>query len=110
AYKEFPKDKESFSAADENGLVLLGYLAFFDPPKESSAQAIKALSEAGVAVKILTGDNELVTRNVCRNVGLAVDTVITGAQLAGLSEEQLCTTVMEGVAFARLSPMQKETI
>ncbi len=110
AYKEFPKDKESFSAADETGLVLLGYLAFFDPPKESSAQAIKALSEAGVAVKILTGDNELVTRNVCRNVGLDVDTVITGSQLAGLSEEQLCKTVIEGVAFARLSPMQKETI
>jgi Mg2+-importing ATPase len=110
AYKEFPKEKESFSSADENGLVLLGYLAFFDPPKESSAQAIRALEDAGVQVKILTGDNELVTRNVCRNVGLHVDTVITGAQLAGLSEEQLCKTVMEGVAFARLSPMQKETI
>lgn len=110
AYKEFPKDKELFSSADETGLVLLGYLAFFDPPKESSAEAIRALEAAGVSVKILTGDNELVTRNVCRNVGLKVDTVITGAQLAGLSEEQLCKTVMEGVAFARLSPMQKETI
>jgi P-type Mg2+ transporter len=110
AYREFPKDKESFSTADESGLVLLGYLAFFDPPKESSAQAIRALSDAGVAVKVLTGDNELVTRNVCKNVGLAVDTVITGSQLAGLSEEQLCKTVIENVAFARLSPMQKETI
>ena len=110
AYKEFPKDKEAFSAADEAGLTLLGYLAFFDPPKESSSQAIKGLEEAGVRVKILTGDNELVTRNVCRNVGLAVETVITGSQLASLSEEQFCKAVIEGTAFARLSPMQKESI
>jgi P-type Mg2+ transporter len=110
AYKEFPKDKELFSAADENGLILLGYLAFFDPPKESSAQALKALGEAGVRVKILTGDNELVTRNVCRNVGLPVETVVTGSQLFGLNDEQLCAVVNNNVAFARLSPMQKETI
>jgi P-type Mg2+ transporter len=110
AYKEFPRDKETFSVSDEGSLVLLGYLAFFDPPKESSAQAIKSLGDAGVQVKILTGDNELVTRNVCRNVGLPVDSVITGAQLSGLSDDQLCAMVNNNVAFARLSPMQKEAI
>jgi Mg2+-importing ATPase len=110
AYKEFPKDRESFSVADEGGLVLLGYLAFFDPPKETSARAIKELGEAGVQVKILTGDNELVTRNVCRNVGLPVESVVTGSQLSGLDDKQLCAIVNNNIAFARLSPMQKETI
>ena len=70
AYREFPKDKRVFSAADESGLILLGYIAFFDPPKDTAAQAIKRLNAAGVSVKILTGDNPLVTRKVCCDVGL----------------------------------------
>ena len=73
AYREFAGKQETFTAADESGLIFLGYLAFFDPPKESSARALTALQEAGVAVKILTGDNELVTGSVCKNVGLHAD-------------------------------------
>jgi P-type Mg2+ transporter len=84
AYREFPRDKEVFSAADENDLILLGYLAFFDPPKETATAALEALRKTGVATKILTGDNALVTQKVCRDVGLVVEQLVTGDQLRGL--------------------------
>ena len=110
AYREFPKEKQTFSVADESGLILLGYLAFLDPPKDSTAQALKSLAKAGVAVKILTGDNALVTRKVCREVGLEVETVITGEKLDGLSPEQLADIAEANAVFAKLSPTQKEDI
>src|SRR5205807_6490255 len=81
AYREFPRDKEVFSAADESDLILLGYLAFFDPPKETATAALEALRKNGVATKILTGDNALVTQKVCRDVGLSVERLVTGDQL-----------------------------
>ena len=65
AYRDFDRSRETFTAADESGLVLLGYLAFFDPPKETAATALAGLRERGVRAKILTGDNELVSRKVC---------------------------------------------
>ena len=76
AYREFPQSKEVFSAADETDLILLGYIAFFDPPKESPAAALEAMRQTGVVTKILTGDNALVTQKVCRDVGLPVDSVM----------------------------------
>ena len=72
AYREFDRSKQTFSVADEAELILLGYIAFFDPPKDTAAKAIEALARSGVAVKILTGDNELVTRKVCRDVAMPV--------------------------------------
>ena len=75
AYREFPRDKTVFSVADETNLILLGYIAFFDPPKESAAKALEGLRQMGVSTKILTGDNALVTQKVCRDVGLAVEKV-----------------------------------
>ncbi len=110
AYKEFPKDKTVFSTKDEEDLVLLGYLAFFDPPKDSSAKALAALGRMGVAVKILTGDNELVTQKICGDVGLDAKNVITGGQLTGLDEAALGKAAEEHTVFARLSPAQKEQI
>ena len=110
AYREYPRTKEIFSAADEADLVLLGYIAFFDPPKESAAHALLALQKSGVATKILTGDNDLVSRKVCRDVGLAVDALVTGNQLAELSETDLSAVVEKTTVFARLSPTQKEQI
>jgi Mg2+-importing ATPase len=110
AYREFPDKKEAFVAADETNLIILGYLAFFDPPKESSARAITALSEAGVAVKVLTGDNELVTRCVCKNVGFEPTRIVLGRELSAMSEEQFSQAVKETNVFARLSPLQKESI
>jgi P-type Mg2+ transporter len=109
-YREFPRDKEVFSAADESDLVLLGYLAFFDPPKDSAMGALEALRKSGVTTKILTGDNALVTQKVCRDVGLAVEQVVTGDQLRGLSDPQLTELAQSANVFARLTPAQKEDI
>ena len=110
AYKEFPKDKTSFGVQDEKDLVLLGYLAFYDPPKDSAAKALGALERMGVAIKILTGDNELVTQKICGDVGLDAKSVITGGQLAALDEAGLAAAAERHVIFARLSPAQKEQI
>jgi P-type Mg2+ transporter len=110
AYREFPRDKTVFAAADESDLILLGYIAFFDPPKESTAQALKALKDAGVTVKILTGDNDLVTRKVCKDVGIDVAHLVVGPQLQGLPPEKLAEMAESGTVFARLSPTQKEQI
>jgi len=110
AYREFPKDKQTFSVADETDMVLLGYIAFLDPPKGSAAKAIASLRQYGVATKILTGDNALVTRKICKDVDLHAGEVITGDQLIGLSEEQLGDMAEKHDVFARLSPTQKESI
>ena len=110
AYGEFGRDKEVFAASDESGLVLLGYLAFLDPPKDSAAKAVEALRAAGVRIKILTGDNELVTRKICADVGLDADRLLIGRDLLALDEAALDRAVVETDVFARLSPMQKEMI
>ena len=110
AYREFPQTKQVFSIADESDLVLLGYLAFLDPPKDSAAKAISLLKQVGVSTKILTGDNALVTRKICNDVGLDARTVITGDQLTNLNEDQLGKLAEEQNVFARLSPTQKESI
>jgi len=109
-YREFSRDKTTFSAADECDMILLGYIAFFDPPKETTAQALRALKDAGVAVKILTGDNDLVTRKVCKDVGIDVEHLVTGPQLVGLSAELLAETAEKATVLARLSPTQKEQV
>ena len=110
AYREFPQTQREFSVKDETDLILLGYIAFFDPPKDSAAQALVALRRLGVGIKILTGDNEFVTRKVCKDVGLPVDEIITGDQLTALSPEQLTQTAQNATVFARLTPTQKDLI
>ena len=110
AYREFDRSKQTFSVADESELTLLGYIAFFDPAKQSSRQAIEALSRSGVTVKVLTGDNELVSQKVCRDVGLTISQVVTGPQLAAMSEEEFSRQVDTGNVFARLTPDQKEKV
>jgi Mg2+-importing ATPase len=110
AYREFPRTKEVFATADENDLILLGYVAFFDPPKESANAALEALRKAGVATKILTGDNALVTKKICRDVGLPIDGLVTGDQIRTLSDAELTALAQKTTVFARLSPAQKEQI
>jgi magnesium-translocating P-type ATPase len=110
AYREFPRTKDTFSVADESDLILLGYIAFLDPPKGSAAKAIASLKRFGVATKILTGDNALVTRKVCKDVALDAGEIITGDQLLGLNEEQFSALAEKTTVFARLSPSQKERI
>ncbi len=110
AYREFDKTKSTFAVADESEMTLLGYIAFFDPAKETSAKAIEALTRSGVAVKILTGDNELVTRKVCSDVAMTITQIVTGPQLAALDEAAFGRTVEEANVFARLTPDQKEKV
>ena len=110
AYREFSRTKKEFTVADEEKLILLGYIAFYDPPKVSALDAIERMAKAGVKVKVLTGDNGLVTEKVCRDVGLGVDQLITGAELAQLSREDFTKTVENANVFVKLSPAQKEQI
>jgi Mg2+-importing ATPase len=99
--------KPAYSLADETGLTLMGFVAFLDPPKDSAADAIRALNENGVAVKILTGDNDIVTRNVCRQVGFQVDKYLIGPQIEAMSDEELMLATRDTQVFARLNPAQK---
>jgi Mg2+-importing ATPase len=110
AQKNNPSPVGAFSVADESNMVLMGYLAFLDPPKESTAEAINALREYGVGVKILTGDNDKVTRCVCRQVGLPVDRILLGSDLDAMSDEELGNVAEEVSVFAKLSPQQKARV
>ena len=99
--------KPSYSREDETGLTLLGFVAFLDPPKDSAAEAIQALNANGVAVKILTGDNDVVTRNVCRQVGIKVEKYLTGPQIEAMGDDELTVAARTTQVFARLNPQQK---
>jgi Mg2+-importing ATPase len=99
--------KPSYSRDDEKDLTLMGFIAFLDPPKDSAADAIQALNANGVAVKILTGDNDVVTRNVCRQVGIQVEKFLTGPQIEAMSDEDLTVATRTTPVFARLNPQQK---
>ena len=110
AYREFPRTKTVFTVDDESQLILLGYIAFFDPPKVSATEAIELLTKAGVKVKVLTGDNGLVTEKVCRDVGLDAERIVTGAELSQLSPGDFSKTVQDSNVFVKLSPAQKEQI
>jgi Mg2+-importing ATPase len=110
AVKDLPPHKEVYTVQDETGLTLVGYVAFLDPPKETAAPAIRALAEYGVRVKVLTGDNELVTAKVCRDVGLASGQVVKGGELDGLTDQELALLVEQHDLFAKLTPTHKERI
>jgi len=110
AEKINPSPVGQFSVADESDMTLLGYLAFLDPPKESTTRAIKALKEHGVGVKVLTGDNEKVTRSVCKQVGLPVERIMNGWNIERLSDKELSEAVENVDVFAKLSPQQKAKV
>lgn len=110
AQKSNPSSISTFSTDDEKDMVLIGYLAFLDPPKQSAFQAIKALKKHHVTTKILTGDNERVTRTICRQVGLKVNNMLLGFQLDNLSDEELKVIAERTEVFAKLTPDQKERI
>ena len=110
AFKEMPPTQTTYSVADEKDLTLLGYIAFLDPPKETCAAAIATLKASGVQVKILTGDNDIVTRKICREVGLPVSRVVLGSQMAGLSPDELASLADTANVFAKVSPSQKAAI
>lgn len=97
-------------AADERDLELLGFLAFFDRPKADATQSLQQLKRLGIEVKIVTGDNERVAQHVCRELGLDVAGVLTGAQVAALSDAELAAALPETTIFARVGPEQKSRI
>jgi len=99
-----------YGLTDERELTLVGYIAFLDPPKESTKPALAALASHGIAVKILTGDNDLVTRKICREVGIDVTHVMLGAEVEALDDEQLAEAAERHQVFARLTPSHKERI
>ncbi|MBI2748937.1 MAG: magnesium-translocating P-type ATPase [Burkholderiales bacterium] len=110
AMKELPPDQTVYSVADESELTLIGYIAFLDPPKESTAPALRALADNGVEIKVLTGDNDLVTVEVCRQVGLAVRGVVMGSDIEQMDDKALGLAVEANTIFAKLSPLNKDRI
>ncbi|MCL1833476.1 MAG: magnesium-translocating P-type ATPase [Leptospirales bacterium] len=109
-YREFSKEKTLFTVEDESRLILLGYIAFMDPPKDSALEAIKLLAKTGVQIKVLTGDNNLVTEKVCHDVGINPEKMINGGDLMEMSDEIFSQAVRENVVFVKLNPSQKERI
>jgi P-type Mg2+ transporter len=110
ASRELPPAKSNYGVADECDLTLIGYIAFLDPPKETTQPALKALRAHGVAVKILTGDNELVTAKICREVGMPINTVLLGSALEAMDDAALAVAVEKTDVFAKLSPTHKERV
>jgi len=108
--KRLPDEERLYSVKDECDLTLLGFLAFLDPPKDTAEQAIHELADLGVQVKILTGDNEVVTRKICRDVGLSVEHILLGGDIEAMSDEELASRVEEITVFAKLSPAHKERV
>jgi P-type Mg2+ transporter len=102
--------KAAYAVADEVDLILKGYVAFLDPPKDTAAKAIKALNAHGVEVKILTGDNELVSKKICREVGIDTDHVLLGKQIELMSEAELAARAAQTTLFAHLTPGHKQRI
>ncbi|WP_411389258.1 magnesium-translocating P-type ATPase [Pseudomonas sp. MPB23] len=110
AAQPMPAGRDTYSLTDENELTLIGYVAFLDPPKESTAPALKALKAHGVAVKVLTGDNELVTAKICREVGLEQQGLLMGNDIEDMTDAELAKAVETTNVFARLTPSHKERI
>jgi P-type Mg2+ transporter len=112
ATREFVRGatKTHYAMADEQQLVLRGFLAFLDPPKETAGPAIATLRDHGIQIKILTGDNPVVTRKVCRDVGLSIGTPVLGRDLENIDDAKLRDLVERTTIFAKVSPLQKARI
>jgi len=109
-YRDVPTDPAQFSVADEKEMILVGLITFIDPPKESARESIQALAKSGIELKILTGDNELVTKKTCELIGLRVKGVMTGAEVEQLDKESLSRVVEDTTIFSRLNPVQKNQV
>ncbi len=110
AFRTMPEESRAYTVADESGLTLLGYLAFLDPPKETAAKALLELHQSNIAVKVLTGDNGVITASICRQVGLPVEGILLGPAINEMSDEQLAEQVESTTIFAKLSPAHKERV
>ena len=110
AFKKLREEKAVYSINDERDMTFLGFVAFLDPPKETAKQSLQMLSKSGVELKILTGDNELVTKKVCSELGFEVKGVVLGNEISIMSDETLAGVVEEANVFARVTPAQKDRI
>src|SRR5471030_333380 len=112
AYKEMPKasDQPVYSVKDEADLILLGFLAFLDPPKDTAIEALKRLHGLSVEVKVLTGDNEIITAYICQQVGIPVEHLLLGSKIETMSDTELAAAASITSVFARLVPAHKERI
>jgi P-type Mg2+ transporter len=110
AYKTVKDDKTHYTIVDENEMIFLGFLSFFDPPKASAKESIGLLARDGVELKVVTGDNELVTKTVCEQLGFNIKGVITGNQIAMLQDDALSRVVEDNNIFARVNPSQKDRV
>lgn len=112
AYKVMPGDDDEphYEVPDESDLILLGYLAFLDPPKDSAVDALRRLRMLNIDVKILTGDNEIITAYICKQVGMPVDHVLLGSQIDAMGEPELAEAASQTNVFAKLAPAQKARI
>lgn len=104
------EEKSNYSVNDETNMIFLGFVAFMDPPKESSRESLRLLKEAGIELKILTGDNELVTKKVCEQLGFEIKGIVLGSDVARAQDNALARIVEGANVFARVSPAQKDRI
>ena len=110
AYKELEPSKRAYSVRDEHSLTLLGFMAFLDPPKESAGKAIALLARNGIEVKVLTGDNDVVTKKICSEIGLGITGIMLGDRIEGMNDGELLQAAARCNVFARLAPAHKERI
>jgi Mg2+-importing ATPase len=110
AHKWLPPEDRTYTVADEKDLILAGYVAFLDPPKDSAREAIAALTEHGIQVKIITGDNEIVTRKICKDVGLTIEKALEGKDVEALSDALLADEAEHTTIFTKMSPLQKSRV
>jgi len=110
AYKRLREDKSTYTVGDEKEMVFLGFIAFLDPPKETAREALQLLKNANIELKILTGDNELVTRKVCEYLGFDIKGIVTGSEIAQMHDDALARVVEEANVFCRVTPAQKDRI
>ena len=110
AWRDVPRDHPHAVVSDETELVLAGFAAFLDPPKESAGSALAALKASGVAIKIVTGDSELVTQHICGKLNIPVSGVLTGKEIAQMDDQALRIRVETANLFCRVNPAQKDRV
>jgi Mg2+-importing ATPase len=110
AHKDMPPEQSVYGVKDECDLTLIGFIAFLDPPKDSARAAIAALEKHGIKVKILTGDNDIITRKICKEVKLEIEGLLLGSDVENMTDEDLAQKVEHTTVFAKLSPAQKARV
>jgi len=110
SYKVVKGGKAAFSVGDESDMIFLGFMAFLDPPKETARETLQSLKKSGIELKIITGDNEVVTRKVCEELGFEIKGVVLGSEVAHLQDDALARVVENANIFARVTPGQKDRI